>query len=485
MQENVKPPIKDMEREQLDDTYPLATYAAKHWAVYAEFASAVGEAFCPPMVELFQPDAFRTWFKIRPRDTIYGPFFRHEVNIGEDASPLRLPFAVVHGLSQLAQHLLRHGVDPNSHDSNGKTMLQRAAMEGDLRMAEILLERGADPNAPASPHSLCALSWAVFHGFEDFVHLLLRHGAEINVLPSLTDGKVSNGSPLSHASDLSIVQLLISRGADVNLGRDENRETPLGRASSRGNLRIFRLLISHGAIIDHLDPNLHRAAAGGHHQIVRTLIESGANVDALDRSGKTALFDACRHGRKSVVELLLDSGAHVNATAEHDETPLRLATLTGDASLVQLLIEKGANIAVDVRDKLIHEISLHASSGHAKIPMIERLLQAGANQTDNLRSCQKALPVACSVGDKVLVRFFIDYGVNVNGQEITDPIPLHEAAVYGAGPVVQFLLEAGADVHASTSHGRDALHMALYTGHGAVARQLLAAGAKPPVERIW
>ena len=515
MKENVEPPIKDMERERLDDTYPLAAYAARHWADHAGFASAVGEAFCPPIVELFQPDAFRIWFKLRTEDS-HGRFFPHEVNIGEDAGPLRLPFAVMHGLSQLTQHLLKHGVDPNSYNLDGMTALQIAAMRKDLRIAEILLEHGADPNVPSSLGRRCALSWAARQGFDDFVNLLLCHGADINVIPSLTAGidlpgaiqgdsvvdsrnivpesptitlgDMAHGSPLSNACSnghLSTVQLLISRGADVNLGRDEDRETPLGIASSRGNLRIFRLLISHGAIIDHLNPKLRGAAAGGHYQIVRTLLESGANVEARDKWGQTALYAAVGCRRKSVVELLLDSGADVNATAENDRTPLRLATFTGDASLVQLLIEKGANIAVDHRDKLIHEISLHDLSGHAKISMIERLLQAGANHIDNLRSCQKALPVACYVGDKDLVRFFINYGVSVNGQEGVDPIPLHIAAMHGAGPVIQLLLEAGADLHASGSTQRDALHMALYACHGAVARQLLAAGANPHVDRIW
>ena len=487
MKENVKPPIKDMEREQLDETYPLAAYAARYWANHARLGSAVGEAFCPPIVELFQPDAFWIWFKIRTGDN-YGCFFPHEVNMEEDAGPLRFPFAIEHDLSQLAQHLLEQGVDPNSHGLDGCTALQIAATRKDLKVAEFLLEHGADPNVPAIRGQRCALSWAVMQGWDDLVHLLLCHGAEINVLPSLAVGRVCNGSPLSTAccmEHLSTVQLLISRGADVNLGRDEDRQTPLGMASDCGNLLIFRLLIAHGAIIDHLHPMLHKAAAGGHYQIVRTLIESGASVDALDESGKTALYDACRHGRKLVVELLLDSGAHVNVAVEKFGTPLRFAIFTGNASLVQLLIEKGAKIPVGGRDELIAEMTGREPCGPAKISAIECLLQAGANQTDNLRSCQKALPVACCVGDKDMVRFFLDYSVNVNGQEKTDPIPLHIAAVYGAGPVVQLLLEAGADVHASTSDGRDALHMALYSGQGAVARQLLAAGAPPPVERIW
>ena len=89
----------------------------------------------------------------------------------------------------------------------------------------------------------------------------------------------------SESGDVSRVQELIGRGADVS----EEGETDGCVQSS--------LMI---------------AARNGHVEVVRMLAEAQANVDQPTDKGATPLFVAAKEGHVEVARLLVDSGADIN-----------------------------------------------------------------------------------------------------------------------------------------------------------------------------
>lgn len=71
---------------------------------------------------------------------------------------------------------------------------------------------------------------------------------------------------------MDVVRLLIDRGADIHVRKDE----PLRNASAYGNLDVVRLLIDRGANIHVRDDEaLMWASRWGHQEVVRLLLERG------------------------------------------------------------------------------------------------------------------------------------------------------------------------------------------------------------------
>lgn len=115
----------------------------------------------------------------------------------------------------------------------------------------------------------------------------------------------------------NIVQLLLIRGADVNV-------LGVGKFSSA----------------------LHSAVFSGNEHIVQLLINRGADVNQQARTWGTALAKASYHGRKTIVSLLIEKGADVNTKGGRPQynTALAAAAVGGHADIVQLLLDNGADV---------------------------------------------------------------------------------------------------------------------------------------------
>lgn len=162
-----------------------------------------------------------------------------------------------------------------------------------------------------------------------------------------------------------------------------------------GDVSAMRRLISGGARLEVLGPNLDLNGAAFHHhwQLCQFLIEQGADPDfALEETGETALHAAlCRVGRlrqEKVVRVLIERGADPNArSAPHAETvgfardartrgeaPLHRAAAFADANTVRRLLEAGAD--PELRDAY-GDTPLTWASWHLRPSDILRLLLHG------------------------------------------------------------------------------------------------------------
>jgi len=139
-----------------------------------------------------------------------------------------------------------------------------------------------------------ALHYAVDRGYADCVEFILQNGADPDAVNYL------DGTPLVRAicfcpaeSNLSITNLLIKYGADVN--KVSHYYTPLNWAAMKNKMDIAESLVNAGAKVNARDAYmkltpLHFSAFWGNVDMAKFLVESGADM-ALENSDGLTPYD--------------------------------------------------------------------------------------------------------------------------------------------------------------------------------------------------
>lgn len=150
----------------------------------------------------------------------------------EDPAPL--PLAVRNRRYKTAEVLLRHGLDPNSNDSN-ETALGHAILTDRVDICRLLLDYKADPNAHTD-NSAPPLVLAMQNGNMEIIKMLVEKGADIEKPGTLHR---FHGTPLSMAvvwaspknsQNIEALQYLLERKADPNV-EDKDGWSPLWLAA--------------------------------------------------------------------------------------------------------------------------------------------------------------------------------------------------------------------------------------------------------------
>jgi ankyrin repeat protein len=189
------------------------------------------------------------------------------------------------------------------------TPLIKAAGDGEEEIVQELLKAGAKVNAKASDTGETALIEAVSNKHTDIVEMLLAAGADVSVKNSF-DFNALNIAVAANEQDLAA--LLLDHGA--NLETETSMLTPLMFAASAGNVDMIRFLVKRGAKVNH-----------------------GA------KEGKqTALFSAIYSGKPEAVQALVDLKADVNTRMKDGPTPLQAAMKGDQDDVVKILKAAGA-----------------------------------------------------------------------------------------------------------------------------------------------
>lgn len=139
--------------------------------------------------------------------------------------------------------LLDRGVDVNTVDRSGNSLLMLAVRENNAELLEQLLLRRARLNS-RNRDGDTALRMAAFNGQEAFVKRLVEAGAAVNMY---------GWTPLAYAAfngHASIADYLIRHGAEID-ARSENGSTALMIAARNGHKAVVEVLLQHKA-----DPTL-------------------------------------------------------------------------------------------------------------------------------------------------------------------------------------------------------------------------------------
>ncbi|MDP2640134.1 MAG: ankyrin repeat domain-containing protein [Betaproteobacteria bacterium] len=172
----------------------------------------------------------------------------------------------------VADALFARGMDVNTSDTSGNTLLMIAVRENHAHMARRLLQLQAKVGA-RNQYGESALMLAAANGELELVKLFVAHDAEVNM-------------------------------AGWN---------PLIYAAWRGRTEVVKYLLEKGADIDAVSPNgvsaLMMAARDGHFDTVRLLLWEVADPNIKSESGATALGWARKAGNTEIADLLQQAGA--------------------------------------------------------------------------------------------------------------------------------------------------------------------------------
>lgn len=108
----------------------------------------------------------------------------------------------------------------------------------------------------------------------------------------------------------------------------------------------------------------------------------------------TALYAAAGAGHIKIAEALIAAGADVNQKINDHDTPLLHAAMNGWPNMVTLLLEHKADI--NHAESYSHYTALHWASRLGRAVTVERLLQAGADETITCNAGQTARDMICA-----------------------------------------------------------------------------------------
>ncbi len=231
--------------------------------------------------------------------------------------------AAMDGQVDITKMLIDNGADVNSASTrDNETPLHFAAETGKLETIKVLIERGANIDALCYQltHSpLDRAVWSSRGAHKDVIRYLVTNGA-----------KHSSIHVTAVLGDIEGVEEALKAGCDVN-SRILSGDTPMYWAVQGGDTAntMIDFLISHGAdveggaSIESATP-LYIAVANGNLTAVEVLLEHGANPNAEGAIGWKPLFVAQTHNYNEIARLLLESGAdECSQRLQHDVSSLR------------------------------------------------------------------------------------------------------------------------------------------------------------------
>jgi serine/threonine-protein phosphatase 6 regulatory ankyrin repeat subunit B len=196
--------------------------------------------------------------------------------------------------------------------------LQNAIRSKNVEKVKKLINDGTDVNIQYNGRN--ALHVACESGSIELVKIVLSAGANVNSRRDDGQGITTlQNAVRSFSCSFEIIQMLLIKGADVNIGPD-------------GYLAIHYAIMKSGDKKESL-------------RILKLLIEHKANINP-DIKENSPLIHSILHRRPDMLEVLLKNGADPNKTGKKSKSPLHYAVENRDIEAVKLLKANGAKVTV-------------------------------------------------------------------------------------------------------------------------------------------
>ncbi|XP_061191667.1 ankyrin-1-like [Saccostrea echinata] len=316
-------------------------------------------------------------------------------------------------------------------DNDGNTVLHSACVNGDGQLISFLIKKGLDINAltndgDSALHIACCND---NYGACEF--LVTNHPRLINV-------KNNKGYTVLHSAcengDGQLISFLLENGLDINAQTNDG-ESVLYIACLCGKYDACSYLVSNYPHLIDVKNNkgytvLHTACVNGDRQLISFLLENGLEIGALTNIGENVLHITCRNGKYDTSEFLVTNYPQLIDVKDNDgNTVLHSACVNGDGQLISFLIKKGLDI------------------------------NALTNDGDS------ALHIACCNDNYGACEFLVtNHPQLINVKNNKGYTVLHSACESGDRKLISFLIEKGLDINAQTNDGKSVLHIACFNG---------------------
>lgn len=359
------------------------------------------------------------------------------------------------------QKMIEKGVDVNSKNNEGRTLLEIAVQQPNNGKNIItLLNLGADIYS-SNGFPIFALALMTQDDIE-VVKKFLAQGAKIN------DSSVGVSSlfiAAGYQKNPEIIKLLIKEGADVNFA-NENGQTPLlFVAENNFNPQIAKYLVEAGADVNHKNKAgtgiLLSAAMYKNTEVFKVLQEAGAKIEKKelmsliyngfddvtidlaasvvgdlnfrDNSGNSPLVLLAQvkdYPNPKVADILVKFGADVNFADRHGKTPLMYAVLRSNLPFVLQVLEDIGKICYDEISEVVPEEVLNEITAEVVL-----------RRTDNYLFAKK----------------LIELGADVNKKDNAGMTATMYAAERGWGSpeIMDLLKDSGADATLENNEGKN------------------------------
>jgi ankyrin repeat protein len=388
------------------------------------------------------------------------------VNLQDGRGSTALSIAAANNQTSVVELLLAHGANDNA-SFYGATCLMQAAHHDHLAVVELLLARFPTLLNARAQDGATALHIAVLKNALRVVDALLAAGADTNI--ARNDGL----TPLMMAVNMEMAQRLIDGGADANVQLPTgDTALMLAAADENPDLSLIALLLERGADVAASRKDggnaLLMATCNGRVDVLKLLLQAPAAwINAQTQNGKTALIVASMNGTTAAVEALIGAGADINMATHTGHTALHFAS---NADIARLLWNAGA------RDAQTHDgtTPLMSACIANKPDIVVYLLQRGLD-VNALHGRWTALMHAAHDGHLDVLRVLLaaDPPVVLDQQDSLGRTALYYAVESNHPLAVRMLLAHGANINITTNYGTTPLLLGVQKGLLAVVDELL------------
>ncbi|KFQ38428.1 Ankyrin repeat and SOCS box protein 7 [Mesitornis unicolor] len=239
---------------------------------------------------------------------------------------LQIQAAVAAGDVHTVRKMLEQGYSPNGRDANGWTLLHFSAARGKERCVRVFLEHGADPTVKDLIGGFTALHYAAMHGRARIARLMLESEYRSDIINAKSNDGWTPLHVAAHYGRDSFVRLLLEFKAEVDPLSDKGT-TPLQLAIIRERSSCVKILLDHNANIDIQNGFLLRyAVIKSNHSYCRMFLQRGAdtNLGRLE-DGQTPLHLSALRDDVLCAQMLYNYGADTNTRNYEGQTPLAVS----------------------------------------------------------------------------------------------------------------------------------------------------------------